>query len=552
MMAMNGFPVARLVRRSGFFTFSLFVLAALMCSLSARADSNQLILINATVGPITTFQGSGIKIGQIEPSLPTNHVDILGNLVYTTNSPSVAASASYPGINHATAVASVMVSTNLTFPGVAPGASLYAAQAIGTADDIAQLYLLATQMNVQVINQSFSTRSNFAAGPTVLGTSVWERALDTFVATTGVLVVQTPGNDGPGNTHQPAGAYNILVVGAASNSPPGTAVADFSPGGYLSNGRSSLDIIAPGTDVAMAQIGTNSYNAVGGTNVFNVIAGPLTNHNNLYSGTSFAAPLTAGTVARLLQAGATNFAGSPATVAAAQDPRTTKAILLNSATKLAYWQQGTGASALTGYLTGAVTQVTQPLDANQGAGLLNANGAYLQLAAGRQGPTFTNNNLAANGTVGLTGWDFNSVKLSLTNVYRLTTQASGTVALTLDWYRDVGPTVSGTNSVLGMANLNLNLYTSSDVLYTNVPLIAQSISGVDNVEHLWFTNLPAAYYQVGVGYAGYNSQGGPTPTLEPYSVAWSFVAVPEPSTLLLAGLGVTTLWWGVKRRRRRT
>jgi hypothetical protein len=445
-----------------------------------------------------------------------------------------------------------MVSTNLAFPGVAPGASLYAAQALGTPDDIAQLYLLATQMSVRVINQSFSTRSNYAAGPTVLGTSVWERALDTFVSTTGVLVVQTPGNDGPGNTHQPAAAYNILVVGAASNSPPGSAVAYFSPGGYLSNGRSSIDIIAPGTDVGMAQIGTNSYATSPPT--FGLYPGPLTNHNNLLSGTSFAAPLTAGTVADLMQAAATNFSGSQATVAAAQDPRTMKAILLNSATKLAYWQQGTGANALTGSTTGGVTQVTQPLDANQGAGLLNANGAYLQLAAGKKSPTLTQATPYVSlpgSTVPLTGWDFNDVALSLTNFYALNTKASGTLSITLDWYRDVGPTVAGTNSVLGMANLSLNLYSSADNGYTNTPLVAQSISTVDNIQHLWFTNVTAAYYEFGVGYNGYSSQGGSTPNLEDYSVAWSFTAVPEPGTFLLAGLGITALWWRVSRRRRR-
>jgi hypothetical protein len=224
--------------------------------------------------------------------------------------------------------------------------------------------------------------------------------------------------------------------------------------------------------------------------------------------------------------------------------------MLNSATKLAGWQQGTGAGALNGnFRVGVTNTVTQPLDASQGAGLLNANGAYLQLAAGKQSPTRIQTGLVSiiGSSVGLTGWDFNQVKLSLTNLYQLSTQTAGTLAITLDWNRDVA-TVGGTNNVLGMANLGLNLYTSADNTYTTTPLVAQSISIVDNVEHLWFTNMPSAYYEFGVGYNGYSAQSGPTPTYETYSIAWSFTPVPEPSTFLLAGLGLAALGWRLKRK----
>jgi PEP-CTERM motif len=202
-----------------------------------------------------------------------------------------------------------------------------------------------------------------------------------------------------------------------------------------------------------------------------------------------------------------------------------------------------------------VTTVTQPLDGSQGAGLMNANGAYLQLAAGQKSPTLTQATpfVSIPGSqVPLTGWDFNDVALSLTNFYALNTKAAGTLAITIDWYRDVAP-AGGTNNILGMANLGLKLYSSPDNAYTNTPLVAQSLSTVDNVQHLWFTNAAAAYYEFAVGYNGYSNAvpGGGSPGLEQYSIAWSFTAVPEPSTLLLAGLGVTSLWWGMRRRRRK-
>jgi hypothetical protein len=279
--------------------------------------------------------------------------------------------------------------------------------------------------------------------------------------------------------------------------------------------------------------------------------GPLSNATASASGTSFAAPAVSGVANRLIQYGNTLGGNS----AAATDPRTIKAVLLNSATKLPGWGQGAvygGTAGLTGSLTGGVTTVTQPLDPLQGAGLLNANGAYLQLAAGKQIATIQQTGLGSiiNPTVALTGWDFNTVKLSLTNFYQLSSQAAGTLSITLDWYRDVGGPQGGTNNVLGMANLGLSLINSANSSYTTTQLVAQSISTVDNIQHLWFTNVPSAYYEFGVSYNGYASQGGATPTYEPYSVAWSFTAVPEPSSLLLAGLGITALWWGMRRRRR--
>jgi hypothetical protein len=190
------------------------------------------------------------------------------------------------------------------------------------------------------------------------------------------------------------------------------------------------------------------------------------------------------------------------------------------------------------------------LDPTQGAGLLNANGAYLQLAAGKQIATIQQQGPGSiiDETVPLTGWDFNTVKMALTNFYQLSSKAVGTLAVTLDWNRDIS-TVGGTNFVGGMANMGLSLFTSVDNTYTKTSLVAQSISIVDNVEHLWFTNVPTAYYEFGVSYNQYASQGSPAPGNETYAVAWSFTPVPEPSTLLLAGLGITALWWQLKRRR---
>ena len=561
---------------------SLIALSIALSVMEARADANSVVLENATNGPLDAYTGRDVVIGQVEGAMPdSNQVYLLNQIVGTTNLYYGTPGPSF-GSGHATQVAGVMVSTNPATVGVAVGAKVYSVYGLIGPDPIAgatnddldfqtnvvnAAAFLASQPKVRVINMSIGldsvTNTGFGGGVPLnigrtyntSGTSVWERALDNIISTKAVSIVVAAGNEGrrasagansDGGTNtlgEQAGAYNLIAVGSVTNATAGTAtnVSAFSSRGYLANGRSALDIVAPGQGIVMPQ--TNNTPGGGGTNT------------KTSNGTSFAAPAVAAVIARMVEASSNRFNGSPPVAADAQDPRTMKAFLLNSATKLTGWGQGKvfgGTAGLNGVLTGGVTSVTQPLDPNQGAGLLNANGAYLQMAAGKKSPTIAQKQFIniINSSVGLTGWDFTSVTLSLTNIYQVGERAAGTMAITLDWYRDVGAAVAGTNRILGMANLNLYLYSSADSAFTNVSLLAQSISGVDNVEHLWFTNLPTAYYQFTVGYAGYDSLGGPTVADETYGLAWDFTAVPEPSTLLLAALGISTLWWQSKRRRR--
>jgi len=560
----------------------LVALSFLIALGSARADSNSVFLINVTNNvpmAIDQYTGVGVKIGQLESSVPdTNNLLLGGAVKLTTN---LFAGTSGRISSHPTEVAGTMVSTGLTTLGAAPGASLYsvgfssAGVPGGYASDQAflnnemnSLWFLATNSltGVQIINMSFGSKSVTNAGYTGggapinvgrlfndIGTNAEEVAIDSFVSLSRVTVVKSAGNDGDnqsagagsvGGTNTisaPAGAYNIITAGAVSNvlaGTGGTNVTDFSSGGYLVNGRSAVDIVAPGQGMLMPT--TNNP------------AAPVGPHSATASadGTSFAAPQVAAVIARLDQYESTFLNSNAAT-----DPRTIKAVLLNSATKLPGWGQGSvvgGTAGLQGTLTGTVTQVLQPLDPFQGAGLLNANGALLQMAGGQHSPTIQQLGYVSSihPSDPITGWDFNTVSLNLTNFYQLDERTAGTLAITLDWYRDTTAwSGAGTNNILGMANLNLNLYSSANSQYTNTPLVAQSISTVDNIQHLWFTNVPSAYYEFGVIYKGYASQGGPTPGDESYSIAWSFTPIPEPSSLLLAALGLTALWWRMGRRK---
>lgn len=554
---------------------SLVVLSLALTVVEARADANSVVLENATGGPFGAFNGSGQTIGMIEPDVPdTSHVFFVSQNFQETNI--FAGTTPWPSLvdAHATEVAGVMVSTDATTIGVAIGAQVYAAAVTNFSganrnldfqtNVVNSINFLASQPNLHVINMSIGLDSVIDVNPlgtdvvvrtyNTSGTSVWERAMDNIASTKAVSIVVAAGNEanlrssaafsdgGTNSLGEQAGAYNIIAVGSVTNATVGTAtnVSFFSSRGYLANGRSALSIVAPGEGIQMPT--TNGTPALGGTTTATA------------NGTSFAAPAVASVIARLAQFASNRFTAVPAVATEAQDPRVMKALLMTSATKLAGWGQGQvfgGTAGLQGTLTGGVTSVKQPLDPYQGAGLLNANGAYSIMDAGIKSPTLQPNGFIINvgSAVTPTGWDFNTVKLSLTNIYQVSGRVGGTVALTLDWYRDVAAAVASTNSTLGMANLDLYLYSSADSAFTNVSLTAQSISTVDNVEHLWFTNLPSAYYEFEVGYTGYDSQGGPTIQNEQYGMAWTFT-VPEPSTLLLAGLGLSTLWWQSKRRRR--
>lgn len=497
---------------------ALLVAAALAHAPSAWGLSNSVNLINANTGPITNFLGTGIRIGQLELSVPnSNHLFLAGRIALTTNL--IFGTAGTLG-SHPTEVAGVMVSTSATFRGVAPRARVYAVGYGGAtlySQVIDPAFFLATQHQVRVINQS--------AGEIIfntLGNNPWERALDHLVATQSVVFVQAAGNSGPATNTiiNPAAAFNVISVGSVQNVVSNPPVSSFSSRGYLADGRSKPDIVAPGGNIVMP---THPP----GTPATNVAAN---------SGTSFAAPHVAGVAARLLEVGATNFSG--ATLTAAQDPRVIKAVLLNSATKLPGWSQVTSIDA-------GITNIIRPLDPNQGAGLLNAAKAYDQLVAGKHVPTIVGaggGSPVTNTTVAAKGWDYFSVNLSLTNIYRVGVAAGGELRLTLDWYRDVGP--GPTYTVQGLGNLDLYLWRSPDLGFTNLSLVARSISTNDNVEHLYFTNLPLAFYQFGVYYSNYFAGGGPALASINYGIAWDLSAVvPEPSILLLLTCGAALIHW---------
>ncbi len=265
-----------------------------------------------------------------------------------------------------------------------------------------------------------------------------QQAYDDYIAQYGTLFCSSVGNGG--QVYPPATCYNGIGVGVYG--------ASSSIGPTLDDGRSKPDIVAPG------------------------------------GATSFSAPYVSGAAALLLQAAARGDGGADTN--AASDSRTIKALLLNGAVKPSTWTHTYSA----------------PLDKMYGAGLVNVFNSYQQFAKGQQPANDTS--LVATGAAHLptgnpnnvsspSGWDFraltNTPSQDVVNHYYLNLPASSgssfVFTATLVWEKQ-----------LGLTNINdLDLF-----LYDTISgaLMASSISTVDNVEHLYLTQIPAGRYDLQV------------------------------------------------------
>lgn len=185
---------------------------------------------------------------------------------------------------------------------------------------------------------------------------------------------------------------------------------------------------------------------------------------------SFLTPAVSGAAALLWQAAARND-GGPGTAVIATNASVIKALLLNGAVKQSFWTNGP----------------TRPLDARMGAGALNIYNSWRQLSAGRT-------TVGATNFVGR-GWDYTNITSSAnnqTNRYfvQLTNGAAFSGVVTLVWKADFNILPHATNLLL--ANFDLFLVDS------NAQVLASSVSLVDNVEHLFLTNVPPGRYEIRV------------------------------------------------------
>lgn len=416
------------------------------------------------------LNGSGVPVAQVEADFATNQFEVNPAAagqpasLFTYTSPAGTASGTPPP-NAAGTESGHADSVGQIFYGkgnsYAPGVSHVDNYEVNYF--INKIIEAANPPNIaaKVINQSF-VATDASGAPAV--DPVLDQAYDNYVARYNKIIVSSSGNAGkPGS---PSTAYNGISVGSSDGA---TAI------GPTADGRSKPDISAPGGE------------------------------------TSYTAPQVAGAAAVLVQAGRSGYGGW--NTYAATDARLIKALLLNGADKPAGWTH----------------TPTQPLDPRYGAGVLDLSNSLAELQSGQDWlaiPTITPVG-GSHGPISFPffassktkGWDFNAIttgsRFDTVNNYLFNLRGSAgsieTLTATLTWNRQVNQAA--------INNLDLYLYDTD-----THSLVAQSISGVDNVEELFTTGLAPGHYDLQVlkhgGTPGVTA--GDVSNTEIYTLAFNF------------------------------
>jgi hypothetical protein len=364
-------------------------------------------------------------------------------------------------------------------------------------------------------------------------------------------VVLAAGNHSSGNpaVSGPASGYNSITVAALASDtsdPWYGYVANFSNHGVndfvnpkatgpgtVPASRVTVDVAAPGDNFTLAAY----LGLTGGhtsNDVFQLTPDTLASTGNYFldmGGTSFASPVVAGAAALVVDMGYDRFAGGTSV-----DGRVVKAVLLNSARKIAGWDNGQG------YDSRGVLRTDQALDESTGTGMLDLRNALLQYAGGTTDVPGTDVDAPV---VSPWGWDYAVATPGLTNDYYIgeTVPAGTPLSVTLTWF--VNRAFDETTSLaadVAFADLDLEVWFVLNGL--PVKLVASSESPYSNVEHLAFPVTIGGRYMVRVKYFGdaYSPDDPSAWSPEGYAVAWM---VPEPSAplllLLMTGAWVSTL-----------
>lgn len=375
------------------------------------------------------------------------------------------------------------------------------------------------------------------------GSHPFTLALDALAFANGTTVTLPSGNRNGGDPSGPVvgmgSGYNSITVasvGSDISNPPYDFVSDFSlagpnnfynpaTGAVVPGARAAVDIAAPGEALLLAAYtGTTGANT-GGTDPWEPAPGEPDLRPTLYyngiDGTSFSSAIVAGGAALVVDAGYDTFGGGEAV-----DGRVVKAVLMNSASKPAGWDNGMT-------VTNGVQSTTRGLDYQTGAGLLNLDKAFDQYMGGTAGLAGTEG-----GDVEKFGWDLGLVSdADALNEYRIIDPlaAGGVFVATLDWFvnRSLDGGVDPIDDVPNASdvqfdNLDLELwhlaYSGPDTL------VASSETLFGNVEHIHATLPFDGDYALRVVWRGeiYDVPGD-TANNDYYGLSWY---IPEPGGCL--------------------
>lgn len=337
----------------------------------------------------------------------------------------------------------------------------------------------------------------------------WTRGIEALAEHEGLIVVASIGNgakasDPPMYPGASANTIGVGVVSSVNAEGPATSLSHFalaypdrSSLGPTADGRCKPDLIAPGNCLVAGTADSHMYDVSG-------------------DWSSYATPVAAGVVGLLVQAARQDEALSPA-VSPNGGNCALKAILMSSATKLPFWHKGR---------LGTADDREVPLDLVQGAGMVDAVGAYALLSAGRAGP----------GDVASVGWDLNNLEAEqgLPQVYRMVVDepAGKVLTATLVWNRHYSEAYPFERIAAADSDLRIEVWGVDPENPGNDRRLDYCDSRVDNVEHIYMPLREEFHvYELVISHSDVEG-AGPVPDFEPYGLAWSVSEEPGNDNIL--------------------
>lgn len=476
--------------------------------------------------------GRKIAIGQVEIGRPgmfgwdkavSKNRAVSPTAVFLRN---LVAKSNFNVESHAYNVSAVMISQDKAFPGVAPKARLYSS-AVGSMRKngqpeeclSTQHIALQNSSDVRAINFSFGEPLNRDPRPEAVldGNALLTLCID-WSSRVHDVVYTIAGNQGKGGIPIPTDNFNAINVAFSSeqkgifnkvhvsNLTSANQAIENRLAGKEFNlaGRSAISLVAPGTNI------------------------PLLNPDgklNKSTGTSFAAPQVTATVALLQEFVDKQLrTKQPNWTINARRHQVMKAILLNSADKIKDSGDGLRLGMtrtliekqnLDWLATAAYKNAKIPLDAQMGAGHLNAFRAYQQLNGGEWKPTLT---------VPPIGWDYGIINTNSSQEYALekSLKKNSFVAITLSWDRLVELNDKNNNQQYDLdetfVNKGLNdldVYLVQENGKNDQVVVCASMSELDSIEHIFCPVPTHGNYKIRVQFKKQINK----PT-QSYALAW--------------------------------